>query len=492
MKTKLTNTGIYEDYINNLLLSRGIEDPEEYIHPTKNYLQSPTDLKNIGMAAAMYLRIVRTNTPDILIIVDSDNDGFTSAAIIYQYTLKINPNCRISYFLHEGKQHGLQDHIEKIMTGDIHYDLIICPDSSSNDANYHDILDHLNTPCLVLDHHITDIKPSYNAIIVNNQLSPKYKNKELTGAGIVYQFCRYIDTQLGVNFADDYIDLAAWGVVGDMGSMLEMENRYLIYKGFQSINNKFFRYILEKQAYSITGSTSASWNEIQRKINPISVAFYVVPMINAVIRIGTMEEKGLLFEAFINADKLVPCNKRGAKGTFEKAGIEAIRIATNARARQNKILDEMMNKVEKKIIDHNLLDNKVLFLRLDTENLPSEINGLLAMRLSAKYKKPTIVARYNDGYDSGSARGLNQSELTDFKQFLTESEMFEYAQGHANAFGCSIADDKLNDFHLYANSKLANYDFGENYYDIDFSRVANDIDIKDIIYSIAEADGLWG
>ena len=215
MKINLVNENFSSNYIENLLKARGIKNVDDYMNPSREYLQSPHDLKNIGQAAALYLRIVLNNEPpysNILIVVDSDNDGYTSAAIIYQYTKRLNSNCRLSFLLHEGKQHGLQDHINHLMESDESYDLIILPDSSSNDAHYHDMLDTIHLPCLILDHHITDVALSDNAIVVNNQLSPNYNNKDLTGAGVVYQFCRFIDEKTGHNWADDYMDLAAWGV----------------------------------------------------------------------------------------------------------------------------------------------------------------------------------------------------------------------------------------------------------------------------------------
>lgn len=466
------------------------------MEPRAEYLQSPNDLKNIGMAAAMYLRIVMNDKPPysrILIIVDSDNDGYTSAAIMYQYTQRVNCHCQIDYWLHEGKQHGLQDHIDRLLNEDVHYDLIILPDSSSNDAHYHDMLDGINIPCLILDHHLTDVALSDNAVVVNNQLSPNYKNKELTGAGIVYQFCRFLDKKLGQEWADDYLDLAAWGIIGDMGSVLEMENRYIIKEGLSNISNDFLHCLLEKASYSITGKMGASWDEVLAKTNPISIAFYVVPMVNALIRVGTMEEKELLFQAFINGSQMVPCNKRGAKGTMERADIEAARVCTNAKSHQNKMLDDMLLRVENKIFKYDLLENKVLFIRLDEEKFPSEINGLLAMKLAAKYKKPTIVARLNDqGYDRGSIRGVNNSPLPSFKEFLTQSGLFEYVQGHANAAGCSIPDKYLADFHKYANEALKDIDFGENCYDVNFERLATAQDLKNIIIDLSEMGGIWG
>lgn len=499
MKYNLINENFTSDYAVNLMRSRGIADLEQYKRPGREFLSSPTNLKNIAAGAAMYLRVVMNDKPPyskVLIVVDSDNDGYTSAAIIYQYTKRLNCHCQVDYWLHEGKQHGLQDHIDKLVGTDTQYDLIILPDSSSNDAKYHDMLDEINIPCLILDHHLTDEKLSYNAIVVNNQLSPNYENKELTGAGVVYQFCRYVDSIIKQNWADDYLDLAAWGIIGDMGSVLDMENRYIIYEGLskEHIKNDFLKCLLNKQAYSITGKMGATWDDIVEKTNPISIAFYIVPLINAMIRVGTMPEKERLFMAFVDGSQMVPCNKRGAKGTMERVDIESTRECTNAKSKQDKTKLEVVERLEAKIFKHDLLENKILFVRLeDTDRFPSELNGLIAMQLAAKYKKPTIVARLNEqGFDRGSARGMNQSELRDFREFLLSSGYFEYAQGHANAFGVSIPDDKLKDFHDFANKALADIDFGENVYDVNFVRRGDSKDLYDLIIDLASQNGIWG
>lgn len=493
MKCNLVNENFSDNYIRNLMKSRGIDDFDDYVNPSADHLQSPHDLKNIGQAAALYLRIVMQERPNILLVVDSDNDGYTSATIIYQYTHRVNCHANIDWVLHSGKQHGLADHIDMLMDKGINYDLIILPDSSSNDAHYHDMLDEIHLPCLILDHHLTDVALSDNAIVVNNQLSPLYKNKELTGAGIVYQFCRYIDEKIEQHWANDYLDLAAWGIIGDMGSMLELENRYIVCQGLRNIKNQFFHCLLEKAGYSITGQSAPTWETILEYTNPISVAFYIVPMVNALIRVGTMEEKMLMFQAFIDGSQMIPCNKRGAKGTMERADVEVARICANAKEHQKKMVESAMEMAEIKISKYDLLENKILFLRLDDENFPPELNGYLAMKLAAKYKKPTIVARMGeDGFDKGSMRGLNQSALTDFKSFLMNSGYFEWCQGHANAAGACIADRNLANFHTYANRVLADVDFGENIYDVNFSRDATASDLQNMIYDLCDSGGIWG
>lgn len=483
MQIKLVNPNYKENYLENLLHYRGVEDIEEFLNPSQDLLSKPSLLKNISVAATAYKIALDTGRP-VALIADSDCDGFTSASIFYTYTKQLYPNTEIDYYLHTKKQHGLEDMYDKIIESDKDYCLIVCPDSSSNDYEYHELIYKEKGCCtLVLDHHELDKEESDAAFIVNNQISPNYKNKELTGAGVTWQFCRYLDEINNTKYADDLIDLAALGICGDMGSVLELENRYIMKTGFSNIKNKFFKALVEKQDYSMGGL-----------VNPTTVAFYIVPLINAMIRVGTQEEKERMFLAFIDGDKLVPCNKRGAKGTMEKVCIESARECTNARSRQNKLLETNTEKLEMRVHKLGLLENKILVVPLqDDDDFPSELNGLIAMRLSAKFKKPTMVVRLNDeGYLRGSIRGVANSPLSDFKQFLTDSGLFEYVSGHANAAGASFRERDLEALNLYANEELKDADFGESYYDVNFIRSAADEDIKDLIFDLSKYPEVWG
>ena len=66
----------------------------------------------------------------------------------------------------------------------------------------------------------------------------------------------------------------------------------------------------------------------------------------------------------------------------------------------------------------------------EEERIPSELTGLIAMKLVQKFGKPTIVTRLgNDNEWSGSLRGLNNSDFSDFKKFCNDSNMFTFAEG---------------------------------------------------------------
>lgn len=478
---KLVNENFKSDYVKNLMKSRGINNLEEYINPDIFKIQSPLALENVKFGAITYYEAVTDGT-NILLIVDCDCDGFTSAAIIYQYTKLLNPDINIEYRLHEHKQHGLEDHVNNILEENKKYDLIIIPDAASNDLEYCDALESI-APILILDHHLVDKKISENAIVINNQISSNYKNKELTGAGVVYQFCRVVDLCYNLDYADNFIDLAAWGIIGDMGSVLEIENRTIITRGLKNIKNFFFKTLIEKQSFSMGG-----------KVNPITVAFYIVPLINAMIRVGTMPEKKRLFEAFIDGEKMIESNKRGAKGTLEKVAVESARECTNAKAKQDRITNQMVDVLIARAHKYDLFENKVLIIELkDTDDYPSEVNGLAAMKISAETRRPTLILRKNaEGFCRGSIRSPSNCPLPSLKKFLEGSNYFEYVQGHDNAAGASIHSTVLEDFHLYANQELKNIDFGDNVYDVNFERIAADEDISTLIKDIGKYDGMWG
>lgn len=491
MKTRLMNKNIKDNYINELLKERGLTTEEiDYFLtvPDDRYLQNPSMLYNITSGFIDFQVMSNLSKEDrIVVVVDSDCDGFASAAIFIQYLRRFNQNVQIEYVLHEGKGHGLSDTIDVILekqNKNPNIRWVILPDSSSNDYEYHEVLGAEGIRILILDHHIVepDTQFSKYAVIINNQLSPDYINKDLCGAGVVWQFCRWCDKMFGTNYADEFIDLAAFAEISDMMSMLSLENRYIVKTGLNKINNYFLKVLCEKQSYSMGG-----------KITPITIAFYITPLVNAMIRTGSMEEKQRCFEAFIDGHRMVESHKRGAKGTFEELAIESARECTNARSKQNRILDKVVNQLEIKIVKHDLLENKILFVRLDDEDFPPELNGLCAMKLAAKYQRPTIVARLNeDGEIKGSSRGLNESELTSFKNFMDESGFFTFTAGHDNACGIGILDKNLGSFHDYANKELADIDFGESYYDVNFERIAADSDIKDLIMDITKYEDIWG
>lgn len=81
----------------------------------------------------------------MLVIVDADADGYTSAALLINYLYDIFPSWvvnHVDWYMHEGKQHGLNDCINFILNKNPA--LVCCPDSASNDYQCHKQLKNNN------------------------------------------------------------------------------------------------------------------------------------------------------------------------------------------------------------------------------------------------------------------------------------------------------------------------------------------------------------
>ena len=464
-----------------ILVNRGIDvkDIEHYLKTSDADILNPDLLDNMAEGVKRLVSAIK-NQEKIFLIVDCDADGFTASAALVNYIYKVFPSAMdlLSIQLHEGKEHGIEEKwLEEIVANE--YKLVICPDASSNDYNQHKFLKDNGIDVLVLDHHDAE-EVSENAIIINNQLSD-YPNKTLSGVGVVYKFCSKIDELMKIKEADTILDLVSLGMIADMMDMRNFETKHLIQKGLTRIENPFFKALVERQAYSI-GET----------VTPIGVAFYIAPLINATIRVGTQNEKEVMFKAMLNhcAYDMIPSTKRGEKGKTEAVVVQAVRNATNVRNRQKKARDNGFEYVEQIIAANNLDKNKIIVVQV-SEDLDKNLTGLIANQLMAKYQKPVLLVRETDeGLLQGSARGYDKSELKDLKSFLLESGFMEYAEGHAAAMGVGIYKDKVNALIDYSNTVLANYDFSACY-DVDYEYMSNDFKAQDII-DIGSMKSLWG
>lgn len=437
----------------------------------------------------------------IYLVIDCDVDGYTSSALVYLYLTEIIKsytgwNFTIDYHIPEGKEHGLEV-VMPLLSERKKYDLIILPDSSSNDYDYHQLLSEMGYDILVLDHHEAE-KYSPYAVVINNQLSEKYPNKALSGVGVVYKFFEYFENRID-NYGDfigslpefghpsqNYLDLVALGEVSDVMRMTGLENRWICDYGFSHINNKFLKEIVEKQEFSLKTN--------EKPLDQMGVAFYITPLINALIRVGSSLEKERLFQAFITPDIMVDSTKRGEKGMKETIAIQSVRNCVNAKSRQTRERDKAAELLDIQIIENCLDENKILILNADELDTPTTLTGLCAMGVAAKYKKPVMLGRITpDGKTmKGSIRNKDGSPLRDFKKFLTDSGYMEYVEGHANASGwaCPVANiDKLLE---YANRELANVDFSEGLFDIDFLIKSKDFNLSALVKDLSKGDKYWG
>lgn len=465
-----------------ILVNRGFlrENISHYLNTTDADNLPFTLIDNIEQGAKMLLRHLADEKP-IWCIVDADADGYCSSAILLNYLHRLVPSIvenKIIYTHHPSKQHGI--FLEQMPAG---VGLVIVPDAGSNDLEAHHILREQGIDVLVIDHHQVD-ELSKDAVIINNQMCD-YPTKSLCGAAMVYKFCQCLDAMLGNQWADDYIDLVSLALTADVMDLRDYETRYLVNRGCNEIRNPFLKTMVFRQSYSLGD-----------EVTSIGEAFYIAPLVNAVTRVGTFDEKFLLFDSMLEwkAYNLVPSTKRGCKGQTEQLVEQSVRTCTNVKSRQTRLQDAAMEQLDEFIQDCGLLDNKLLIIQAGDFPIDKGLTGLIANRFMAKYQRPVMLL--NKIIDeagihwSGSARGYDKSKLRDFRQFCLNSGLTKLAAGHPNAFGVSFTDENLKKFIDWSNKQLTDFDFTPSY-DVDFVYTADDFNGKDIL-DVAAMKSLWG
>lgn len=470
--------------VEQVLTNRGIKLAEvsHYLHTTDNDILDPATITNIQAGARMLIKHISQNDK-VFIQVDSDCDGYTSAATLINYLNRLFPGFvqnNVSYRVHEGKAHGI---IYETIPKDVK--LVIAPDSSSNDYDVHKKLAENGVDILVIDHHEADHVSEY-ACVINNQLCD-YPTKSLSGVGMVYKFCSYIDSLLNVDYANDYLDLVALGLIADMMDLRDFETRHLITLGIDQIRNPYFKGMTVKNAFSLG-----------EEITPFGVAFYIAPYVNAVTRCGTQEEKLILFESMLDfkAYEMIASTKRGCKGQMETRVEQACRNCTNIKNRQGKARDASLEIIEQIIKDKELLNNKIIIVTLDkAHSINRNLTGLVATKIANQYQRPTLILNETVQEDGsilweGSGRNYGQNDFNHFRKFLDTSDYFDYAEGHEGAFGVGIHESQLDEFITYSNELLKDFDFTSKYY-LDFEYDAATLTGADIL-NLADFSNLWG
>ena len=475
MKFELINPIKFDSVQEQILYNRGIIDAKHYLNTTDDDIYDPLLLKNVKRGAEILLKHIGQNSK-IYMLIDPDCDGITSSALFLNYLHKLVPNFvenNIIYEFPPGKEHGIQPVRVPDDVG-----LVVLIDSSSNSYDELEYLSAHGVDTIVLDHHEASEESQY-ACIINNQLCD-YPTKSLSGVGIVYKFCSYLDQLGNTNYAESLLDLVSLGCIADVMNLREnYEIWHLVSKGLKQIQNPFFAEMVEKQSFFLGDFVS-----------PFGIAFYIAPYVNATIRVGTQEEKLLLFESMLDyrGNELIPSTKRGCKGQTEKRVTQACRNCSNIKNKQTKARDDGLEIIKAQIEEENLLENKVLIIKLKQEyGIKNTLTGLIANQLMSEYKRPVLLLNETETGWAGSVRAPGQIEIENFREFIENSGLVDFAQGHASAFGVSISVNNIEALNDYFNETLKDLDFSPRYF-VDFIYDGFNFNGNDIIKIAKDID----
>lgn len=485
MKYRLYENGTNDtsNVVMEVLKNRGVCDCNEYLNLTDKVVLPYSYLNNMDEAVDLLINHFERKSK-IGVLVDEDVDGFCSASEMYLYIKRLDSDYPVKYIMHQrAKAHGLSDDIE--LPDDI--ELLIIPDAGTNDVEQCKKLNEIGIDILILDHHESE-KDNPFALIVNNQMSESYDNKSLCGAGVVYKFLKALDDRLWNEYADDFLDLFALGNISDVMDMRSYETRYLTDLGLKNIQNKFLKALIKAQEYSM--------NDI---VNIHNIQWYITPVINAIIRIGSIEEKELVFRAFIEEDEFFEYKKRATKNNPAQTIQESIydraaRFCKNSKQRQDKLRDKGLEKLSNQAKKFCKNSDETKILLLDTTDVLHEgLTGVVAIKLAEKFNKPTILLKrhknkFGEEVYGGSARNMDNSPIVNFKDVVNSTNII-CGQGHPNAFGIvDLPIDRKDEALEMLNDILKDVEYDATYL-VDYIFDFNEVDV-DIILRLSVFDDI--
>lgn len=430
--------------IEKLAKVRGIKNLDEWMNPPSSYMNSPYSLENIDEAVRIIIEHIYKQSK-IVVVADIDTDGVCSTGIMFRFLKRLTPNVSIIH-AQRSKGHGLETVID-LIADDV--DLVVVVDSSSNSVDACKELSEKGKPVVVIDHHKIERNNPY-AVIVNCQLG-SYPNKSLSGSAMCYKVCQVIEDYMGLQgLANEYIDLAAVGLVADMMDVRNMENRYLIYNGMNNIKNIGIKEILRQSKI-----------DYKEGIRSTDISFKIAPIIGACSRFDKIE---LAIELVTTEDE----------ERVKELVKEMIKLNESRKAEQKEVVERATE-----CIDNS--NNVIIYI---DDEIESGFRGLIATELAERFSKPVFVVSkvYNKEKNTYEYKGSGRSiGVIPLQSLCADSGLFIEAQGHESAFGVSFSVDNLDKIISYFNDTLDSTEDLQKVIEYDLELSANNIEEMDIM-----------
>jgi single-stranded-DNA-specific exonuclease len=340
---------------------------------------------------------------------DYDADGLTSTALLSEVLNTLG--ARVTPYIPE-REEGYGGNTNAIdFLHDQEISLIITVDCGIRSPEELRYAQDLGMTVIVTDHHVpAEIIPDVHSIICPRVKEDQYPDKNLSGVGIAYKLAQALFQRKSgsIEFADEWLDLAAIGTVADVVPLLG-ENRLIVAKGLTAI--RFSKRIGLKSLISVAGFD-------QRKINTVDIGFGIAPRLNAAGRLDSPKKAlNLLLTRDLN-----------------EAGLLSQELDDINRKRQ-KITQNMQESAQK-----DLDENKLIIHVFDTQ-FTSGLVGLVSAKLTEYFYRPSIVGYIGEAYTRASCRSIPEFHITNA---LDKCEhLLVRHGGHAMAAGFTVANENL-------------------------------------------------
>ena len=405
---------------------RGFTTSEEIEEFANDYtpLSDPFLMKDMDKAVTRIHRAIE-EFEKIVVYGDYDADGITATSILFTY-LEAN-GADVMYYIpqREGEGYGMNiNAVENLHSQGV--SLIITVDNGISSVKEVRRANELGVDVVITDHHrVQKELPEAVAVVDAYRQDCESPFKDLCGAGVALKLIMALDGGNSDEILEEFADLAALGTIGDVVPMVG-ENRTIVKAGLRALergDRLGISALLENASIS-SGVISAT-----------SLAFTVIPRINAAGRMGSPER----------AVQLLICDDE------EEANDRAKEICSDndeRRAVEAGISDEVMAKIES-----NPVLKYARVIVVDGRDWHHGVIGIVASRIVDRYGKPCMVISSDEHDAKGSGRSVAGFSL--FEAITNCEDLLEKFGGHPMAAGINLKAENIDKFRTKINEYAA-------------------------------------
>lgn len=354
----------------------------------------------------------------ICVYGDYDADGVTSTSLMYLYLE--NCGADVIYYIPDRNSEGYGlnfSAVDKLFAEKV--SLIVTVDNGISAFDEVAYANSLGIDTVITDHHQTpEHLPHAVAIVDPYRADCKSSFKNLAGVGVVFKLvCALEGSMSDVEFIlENYSDLILIGTIGDVVPLVG-ENRYLVRQGLKYIKNT--NNLGVQEILSLAKLT-------EKPVNSTSIAFNVVPRINASGRLSFSKK---LVQLLTSENQL------------EVQNIAAHVEDDNAKRKE--IENEILLQAEELLKDEPERTYQRVLIVEGKDWHPGVI-GIVAAKLLERYGKPTIVISKMGDVARGSCRSIEGFSM--YEAIKTCAAYLIRFGGHPLATGFELKCDDLNKF----------------------------------------------
>ena len=396
-----------------VLINRGVADQahaERFLNPAMASLDDPFRLPDMGRGVDR-LRSAIARRETILIFTDSDTDGLTAGAILYDVLRGLGAVVRARSSNRRADGYGFpQAWIARLARSATK--LLILVDCGTNQAQEIHRLRAVGIDTIVIDHHVPlDGWATPHALI--NPYRGGTIGREFCSAGLALKVAHALLGGPASAAAEDLLDLAALGTLADC-SPLVGENRAIVVAGLPRLVRSHRPGV--QRLCEQTGVMQPLPDHVIQRL---------IPRLNASGRLG---DASAIWRLLISRD--------------EDPLDEWLEMGHQAHATTKQLYRQLLGEAQEQVSRLHFRDHAIMIV--SGQGWHPGLMGPLASQLAQRYGRPSIALAMDAHRGIGSGRSIPVFNLLEALR-RCQGDLMRFG-GHAQACGLTVERGRFESF----------------------------------------------